>query len=85
MHTSNTKKTISKKEYPCYSDLFLQTTVLTPAKQHQKSSFSKNYVFKKGTVHKRRRRLIIDLRFTLKKVLALKIMPSTKSLTGTTN
>jgi hypothetical protein len=42
-----------QKEKSRQSGLFLRTAVLTPPRQHQKSSFSKNDAFKKGTVHKR--------------------------------
>jgi hypothetical protein len=64
MHTLKKKKKITKKEKSRYSDLFIETTVLTPSRQYQKSSFSKSDISKKRTVHNRRHRLIIDLRFS---------------------
>jgi hypothetical protein len=57
------KRRIVKKE-KSRNDLFSETTVVTPPRQHQKSSFFKSNASKKGTVHKRHRRPIIDLRFS---------------------
>jgi hypothetical protein len=62
MHTAKKKY---KKEKSRSSDLFPETAALTPSRQHQKSSFSKSDVSKKGTVHKRRRRPLMDLRISL--------------------
>jgi hypothetical protein len=60
----NQKRKKNYIEISCYSDIFLETAALTPPRQHQKSSFSKSDAFKKGIVHKRCRRPIIDLRFS---------------------
>jgi hypothetical protein len=63
MHiTKKRKKNYKKKEKSHYSDLFFKTALLTPPRQHQKFSFSKSDVSKKGTVQKRHRHPIIDLR-----------------------
>jgi hypothetical protein len=64
MHTTKKERRIIKKEKSRHGDLFPETTVLTPPRQHQKSSFSESNTSKKGTVHKRCRRPIIDLRFS---------------------
>jgi hypothetical protein len=61
---AHSQKTNTKKKSR-YINLFLETTALTPPRQHQKFSFSKNDASKKETVHKHRRRPIIDLRFSL--------------------
>jgi hypothetical protein len=64
MHTAKKKKEELLKKSHHHIDLFPETMVLTPPGQHQKSSFSKSNASKKGTVHKHRRRLIIDFRFS---------------------
>jgi hypothetical protein len=63
-HSPKHKEELQKKEKSRYSNLFLETTALTPPKQHQKFNFSKSDASKKETVHKRRRRPIIDLGFS---------------------
>jgi hypothetical protein len=67
MHTTRKmkKKKKYKKEKSLYSDQFLVATVQTLPKQHQKSIFSKSDASNKETMHKRRHRPIIDLRFHL--------------------
>jgi hypothetical protein len=87
MHTAKNRRRITKKkEKSRFSDLFPRAATLTPPRQHQKSSFSKSDASKKETVHKRRRRPIIDLRFSpWRKSSLTKAMPSTRSLPGTTN
>jgi hypothetical protein len=55
------KEELQKKSY--YIDIFLETTVLTPPRQHQKSSFTKSDASKNKTMHKCRRCLIIDINF----------------------
>jgi hypothetical protein len=64
MHTAQNIKKNYKKEKSRYSNLFLETTALTLPRQHQKFNFSKSDASKKETVHKRRRRPIIDLGFS---------------------
>jgi hypothetical protein len=64
MHTAKKKKNYKKEDKFRYSDLFLETAVLTPSRQYQKSNFSKSDASKKGTVHNHHRRPIIDLRFS---------------------
>jgi hypothetical protein len=55
-HSQKKKEIITKKEEKShYSYLFLETTLLTPPRQHQEFSFSKSDTSKKGTMHKRRR------------------------------
>jgi hypothetical protein len=64
MQTIKKERKITKKEKSRSSDLFPETAALTPPRQHQKSNLSKRDASKKGTVHKRRRRPIMDLRFS---------------------
>jgi hypothetical protein len=64
MHTAKKRKKNYEKEKSRCNDLFPETAALTPPRQHQKSSFSKSDASNKGTVHKHRRRPIIDLRFS---------------------
>jgi hypothetical protein len=47
-----------------YSDLFLVTAAQTPPRQHQKFSISNSNASKKETMHKLRRRPIIDHRIS---------------------
>jgi hypothetical protein len=61
-HSQERKKNYKKRNSRC-SNIFPETAALTPPIQHQKSNFSKSDASKKGTVHKRRRRPIMDLRF----------------------
>jgi hypothetical protein len=63
MHTTKKKKNYIK-EKSCYSDLILVAAVQTPPRQPQKFSFSNSNASKKETVHKGRRRPIIDHRFS---------------------
>jgi hypothetical protein len=60
MHTVK-KDELQKKI--CYRDRKLETTTLTPPRQHQKLRFSIKNASKKERVLKRRRRSIVDLRF----------------------
>jgi hypothetical protein len=46
-HSQKKKKELKKSRY---SDLFLKTAILTPPRQHQKSSFSESDASKKRTV-----------------------------------
>jgi hypothetical protein len=62
VHSQQRKKNYKNKFR--YSDLFLKTSVLTPLRQHQESSFFKTDLFKKGTMHKKCRRPITDLGFS---------------------
>jgi hypothetical protein len=63
MHTAKKEKKY-KKEKPRSSDLFPEIAALTPPRQHQKSTFSKSDASKKETMHKHRRRPIMDLRIS---------------------
>jgi hypothetical protein len=87
MHTAQIKKkNYSKNEKSSYSDKFLIAATLTPPREHQKSNISKRNASKKETVHKHRRYPIIDLKISPWRKSALtKTMPSTRSLSGTTN
>jgi hypothetical protein len=64
MHTAKKKKKNYRKRKARYSDKFLVAVALTPPRQYQKSNIFKSDAFKKGTMHKLRHRLIIDLRFS---------------------
>jgi hypothetical protein len=64
MHAAKKHKKNYRKEKSRYSDSFLIAAVQPPPKQHQKFSFSKSDTSKKETVHKHRRRPIIDHRFS---------------------
>jgi hypothetical protein len=55
---------MEKKEKSRYNDVFLETTTLTPPKQHLKFNFSKSDASKNGTEHKHHRRPIKDLGFS---------------------
>jgi hypothetical protein len=58
------KKNYKKEKKSRYSDIFLETTILTPAREHQKSSFSNSDSSKKEMVHKHHHRPVINLRFS---------------------
>jgi hypothetical protein len=62
MHTTKKIKIIIK-ENSYYSDLFFEASVLTPPKQHQKSSSSKKDAFKKKIMCKCHLGPIKDFRF----------------------
>jgi hypothetical protein len=65
MHTAKKKgKRNTEKEKSRYRDRKLETSTLTPPRQHQKISFSISDASKKGIVHKHYRRPIIDLRYS---------------------
>jgi hypothetical protein len=78
------KKNYIKEKFR-YSDLILVAILQTPPRQPQKFRFSNSDAFKKETVHKSRRRLIIDHKFSLWRISLTKTMSSTKSLPDTTN
>jgi hypothetical protein len=82
MHTAKKKRENYKKGKFRYNDQFVETAAQTP--QHQKFKFSKSDASKKR--NKAQAPSSLDHRsqvFTLKKVLALKTMPSTRSLADT--
>jgi hypothetical protein len=86
MHIAKKRKKKYKKEKSRFSDLFPETTTLTPPRQHQKSNFSKNDAFKKGTVHMRRRRPIMGiLGFYPEESPRSQNNASTRPLSSTTN
>jgi hypothetical protein len=70
-HTTKKEEELQEKEKPRYSDKILVVVALTPPRQHQKSNIFKSDASKKETVHKRCRRPIIDLRFSLEEKFAL--------------
>jgi hypothetical protein len=57
-----------------YNDLFLETTVLTPPRAHQKSTFSKYDASKKGTMHKRHKTLNFSYAVTTTCMSLLQVM-----------
>jgi hypothetical protein len=58
------KEKETKKRKDRYSILALAATIHPPPRQHLNSRLSKSDAFKKGTVQKRHRRPIKDLRFS---------------------
>jgi hypothetical protein len=64
MHIAKKRGRNYKKEKSRYRDPFLETTTLTPPRQHQKICFSISDDSKNETVHKNLPRPIIDLRFS---------------------
>jgi hypothetical protein len=62
MHTKKKKKL--RKEKTRYGIPALAATIHPPPRKHLNSRLSKSDAFKKGTVHKRCRRPIKDLRFS---------------------